>query len=253
MAKRKINAKEFVKDVRDGAHRNALMVKYELSPRQLDSLYEKLRQKGILPKEEVAEAPVAHTEASLTTQAPVGECPSCGLTMNAPATQCPRCGGSLTAKQPPPVATMEPGQPGYAAGYGTPQTTGMTTGSDDYDDEVPDWDWESLQPYAYGAAGYAVLLLLASIFGFGPHVLIIGLVCLGIYSFVYNIVILYHAFTTNILWGFLVLCFGPGSIIFVLVHYNLLYRGKIAPKLWFASLLLLPAMAFFLALSGPGR
>ena len=51
MAGRKINAKEFAKDVAEGMSWMALMARYDVSDSQLEALMEKVRAAGLLPAE----------------------------------------------------------------------------------------------------------------------------------------------------------------------------------------------------------
>lgn len=55
MAKRKINAKELVEDVRAGMDDSAMMRKYNLSPEQLEMVFEKLVEADFITMQELYE------------------------------------------------------------------------------------------------------------------------------------------------------------------------------------------------------
>lgn len=96
--KRKINAKEVLKDIKAGMLDNALMNKYELSPGQLKSLKKKMVDAGYLkpPKpEEVAPAAESPIVGEFTT------CPACGFGQAGEFDECPRCGVVMSKYEPP--------------------------------------------------------------------------------------------------------------------------------------------------------
>lgn len=98
MPKKKINAKEVVRDIKAGMHNNALMQKYELSPGQLKGLIKKLEDAGLIKPPEPEElAPDAHD----TFDEPYMTCPACGYGQNGEFDDCPRCGVVVSKYEPP--------------------------------------------------------------------------------------------------------------------------------------------------------
>jgi hypothetical protein len=112
VSKKKINAKEVLKDIKAGMLDNALMNKYELSPGQLKSLKKKLVDAGFLkPPEPEVVAPAAESpiDYAFTT------CPACGYGQAGEFDDCPRCGVVISKyeppKQPPPPQQTPEGAP----------------------------------------------------------------------------------------------------------------------------------------------
>ncbi|MDQ7785022.1 MAG: hypothetical protein RDU20_19210 [Desulfomonilaceae bacterium] len=99
MAKKKINAKEVVKDIESGMASNALMGKYDLSPGQLESLMKKLEAAGLLQRQEPPEQPPPPAEAPIAYS--FFSCPSCGLDADEEFDECPRCGVVVSKYEPP--------------------------------------------------------------------------------------------------------------------------------------------------------
>ncbi|MEW6347701.1 MAG: hypothetical protein AB1646_01450 [Thermodesulfobacteriota bacterium] len=118
--KRQVSAKEVVTDLRAGKTDLELMRKYELSPKGLESLLNKLVQKGIVApaeldsrKSRVTSAPEARpAEPRTRPQAPQPtssfKCPSCGLPQAGDSEECPRCGLVLRKQQESPMRDQPP-------------------------------------------------------------------------------------------------------------------------------------------------
>jgi hypothetical protein len=87
MAK-KISAKAVLKDIHAGMHQTALMAKYELSPRQLQSLFKKLIDAGLLEPPEHPEPD--HAGSSRTDT--IAICPGCQTPLSELDDECPKCG-----------------------------------------------------------------------------------------------------------------------------------------------------------------
>lgn len=99
VAKKKINAKEVLSDIKSGMRDNALMGKYHLSPGQLASLMEKLRSAGLLDRPEPEEpAPVEEARIDYS----FFSCPACGFGEGGQFDECPRCGVVVSKYEPPP-------------------------------------------------------------------------------------------------------------------------------------------------------
>lgn len=110
MAKKKINVKEVLADVKAGMHDNALMNKYDLSPGQLKSLMSKLQQAGLWEPPEPEPDQVSSSGLTTTPYEAMFTCPACGLNATGEHTECPRCGVVLSKYEPPPAP--EPGSEG---------------------------------------------------------------------------------------------------------------------------------------------
>ncbi len=110
MAKKKINAKEVLNDIKAGMRDNALMGKYDLSPGQLKSLMNKLEAAGLLERPE-PEKPAPVGEAAIDYS--FFACPACGFSGGDQFDECPRCGVVVSKyeppKNPPPTELPVPG------------------------------------------------------------------------------------------------------------------------------------------------
>ncbi len=88
MAKRTINAKEILVDIKAGMDNAALMEKYQLSEKGLQSLFKKLVDAGVLKQREQDIRP---SEPEKVVEA-AWKCSQCGKTQPKPFDQCPECG-----------------------------------------------------------------------------------------------------------------------------------------------------------------
>ncbi|GEM_PF-1835328 len=88
MKKRKIKVAAVLEDIRSGMRDDALMLKYELSPRQLQGLLRRLEEGGLLTREDYA------TDFTISGKSPDGafRCPSCGKPLSGTSDVCPHCG-----------------------------------------------------------------------------------------------------------------------------------------------------------------
>jgi hypothetical protein len=89
MAKRTLDAKEILDDIKAGMDSTALMEKYQLSKKGLQSLFKKLMDAGVLKpkKREPEESTPAPEEAAASTW----KCPICGNPQTTQYNQCPEC------------------------------------------------------------------------------------------------------------------------------------------------------------------
>ncbi len=89
MEKRKITAREVLKDIRAGMDDAALMRKYQLSAQGLQSVLNKMVQAGIVDEEELdARVPLSDR----TVDIGLFICPACGNIQGREFIECPRCG-----------------------------------------------------------------------------------------------------------------------------------------------------------------
>ena len=84
----RVKAEEAQKDIRSGMDDRALMNKYELSPKGLQSLFEKLVAQGFLDRTEIEDRSMGRAVTGPTRY----RCPSCGLIEYEPFDECPKCG-----------------------------------------------------------------------------------------------------------------------------------------------------------------
>jgi hypothetical protein len=87
-AKRTINAKEALSDIRSGMTPDELMQKYRLSSKGLDALFRKLEGAGLLQKNELHR----RTNDSAKAMHVAWKCPSCGAAQTREYAECPQCG-----------------------------------------------------------------------------------------------------------------------------------------------------------------
>jgi len=87
MEKRIVNAKQVLDDIRAGVDDAALMAKYQLSEKGLQSLFKKLVDGGVLKPEEVEKRTALPEKAVASTW----KCPICGNPQNTHYDKCPEC------------------------------------------------------------------------------------------------------------------------------------------------------------------
>ncbi len=88
MSPRKISAQQVVEDIEAGMQDTALMVKYDLNPKQLRGLLRRLHKAGLVHFDETGPVePIGRASVQLTF-----ECPSCGQTELDEFDECPSCG-----------------------------------------------------------------------------------------------------------------------------------------------------------------
>jgi len=95
--KKKIDAKQFVRDVEAGMHATSLMAAYGLSPSELQKVFKKLEEKGMLKPSK----PVDKTPAQAPRNQKTFACPSCGASHSEPFDECPNCGLVLSKIREP--------------------------------------------------------------------------------------------------------------------------------------------------------
>ncbi len=89
MEKRKLTARDILKDIRSGADDAALMKKYHLSAQGLQSVFSKLVKAAVVTEQELDErVPVSERTVELGLYV----CPACGNIQGKEFTECPRCG-----------------------------------------------------------------------------------------------------------------------------------------------------------------
>ncbi len=96
MAKRAINGKQFVRDVRSGLTDSDLMGKYVLTHKQLYIIYEKLLAAGRLDPSDIEDHETSAFQATVELTA---TCPFCGSLKFIESDVCARCGKAGTAKR----------------------------------------------------------------------------------------------------------------------------------------------------------
>ena len=87
MEKRIVNAKQALDDIKAGMDDAALMGKYQLSEKGLQSLFKKLVEGGVLKQEEVEKRTPLPEKAVVSTW----KCPICGNPQNTQYDKCPEC------------------------------------------------------------------------------------------------------------------------------------------------------------------
>jgi len=89
MAKVKIDARDVLKDIRDGLDDTALMTKYRLSGTGLQSLFSKLIEAGLLKRTDLDKR---MPNFEKTVELTMVKCPSCGMPQFSEFDECPQCG-----------------------------------------------------------------------------------------------------------------------------------------------------------------
>ena len=92
MPKRKINAHDVLADIRAGAGDFALMEKYNLSAKGLQSLFTKLAETGLIDSSKLLDQRIPESEMTVDL---VSRCPSCGYVQEKMFITCPKCGGKV--------------------------------------------------------------------------------------------------------------------------------------------------------------
>ena len=93
MKKRKINAKQVVRDIQLGLSDVEMMEKYELSSRGLQSLFEKVIAEGLVDPIDIEDRTPLH---SRTVTVNLYRCPACSMPQFDPFEVCPQCGVIVT-------------------------------------------------------------------------------------------------------------------------------------------------------------
>jgi hypothetical protein len=89
MAKRTLDAKEILDDIKAGMDSTALMEKYQLSKKGLQSLFKKLMDAGVMkPKRGGQEESTPAPEEAVAS---TWKCPICGNPQTTQYNQCPEC------------------------------------------------------------------------------------------------------------------------------------------------------------------
>jgi hypothetical protein len=89
MAKRTVDAKEILEDIKAGMDSTALMEKYQLSEKGLQSLFKKLKDAGVLkPKKREPEKTTSAPQEDVSS---AWKCPICGNPQTTQYNQCPEC------------------------------------------------------------------------------------------------------------------------------------------------------------------
>ncbi len=81
-----VNARQILEDVHSGMDNQSLIKKYQLSERQLHTIFEKLIEKGLLQRSELDKRRV------MTGVPSAWKCPSCNMPQLKPFDVCPQCG-----------------------------------------------------------------------------------------------------------------------------------------------------------------
>ena len=102
VAKRTISTKEILADIKAGMDDAALMEKYWLSGKTLQSLFKKLVDTGVLRQNDLEK----RTLMSEKSYAIAWECPACGAPQTKAYDECPRC-GVVTAKFKPAIRVWD--------------------------------------------------------------------------------------------------------------------------------------------------
>lgn len=89
MPKRKIDAREALRDIRKGMSDEDLMEKYSLSAQGLQSLFHKLVEAGLITQYELDDRSPLVTR---TVALDIFRCPSCGMPQFEKFDICPQCG-----------------------------------------------------------------------------------------------------------------------------------------------------------------
>jgi uncharacterized Zn finger protein (UPF0148 family) len=102
MTKVKIDARDVLKDIRDGLDDTALMKKYRLSGAGLQSLFSKLIEAGLIKR---ADLDKRMPNFEKTVELTIVKCPSCGMPQFSAFDVCPQCGvivkKFLEGREPP--------------------------------------------------------------------------------------------------------------------------------------------------------
>ena len=177
MDKRKITAREVVKDIRAGADDQTLMKKYQLSAQGLQSVFGKLVKAGAITSTEVEER-VPITERTVDLGLYI--CPACGNIQDKAFDECPRCGFI-----PPAIrkSREEIEEKKEAAGKKVPKTLFGQGGAGAARPEAAGAE-KKIRPTAAPLAGLSQLVLYCRILGVAAMVSY-GLIIVGVLAVVY--------------------------------------------------------------------
>ncbi len=247
MAPKKINAKEFAKDVGDGMHDHSLMVKYELSLSQLGSILKKLSEAGLIHEKSLAARAGGPDGSKKNEEDLTKTCPNCGSPTKADRDECDRC-GVVFSKIERDEAFSAQQSPSHAHRLS---------------DEIAQSQTDKIAGYFYAEDGerkevvrkkrlwtictvlaVVVVSFLFALFGYSHQVVVSYTVGMALFIFLYYIVVLYYAFKQSILWGIFSLCFSPAAVLFVILNWNTIFAGKVLPRVWLALFVPLTILSF---------
>ena len=89
MAKVRIDAREFLKDIREGLDDTALMTKHRLSATGLHSVFSKLIEAGLIKQSDLDQRMPYYAKTVALT---VFKCLACGMPQLSEFDECPQCG-----------------------------------------------------------------------------------------------------------------------------------------------------------------
>ncbi len=93
-------------------------------------------------------------------------------------------------------------------------------------------------------SGDSGIELFVRFIGYSKQVVVAYTLAVALFIFFYYLVVLYYAFKQSTLWGIFALCFSPASILFVILHWNTIFEGKILPRIWLALFVPLTILSF---------
>ena len=115
MSRRKINAKELVKDIQHGMIDEELMEKYHISPAALQNFFQQLVAAGWLE------------QAELDQRNEVFTCPSCEWSSHKEFKECPKCGTNIWEPHKKPLQTKSTAAASTQIGFSSAKTPAAET------------------------------------------------------------------------------------------------------------------------------
>jgi hypothetical protein len=259
VTKRSLNARVIAEEVRKGLHDNEIMRNHELSPAQLGKVYEKLLAANLIDESHLDGRPFWRTAQSSTDpprptegHPPVsgvqsiapGTCPRCGTPYMRRVDECPHCrvvfsrledqheGSEGSGPQPRAYSRQDGGLSNETlAGYFYAEA-----------EEVQEAKQKERRWIISAAIALAVLPFVFALFGYGKQIVLVYSLGLALFVFLYYMVVVYYAFRQGLAWGLLCLCFSPGAIVFVFLHWQTIFREKMLARVWLALFLPLTIM-----------
>jgi len=176
MDKRKITAREVVKDIRAGADDQTLMKKYQLSAQGLQSVFGKLLKAGVVSQDELEDrVPMSERTVDLGLYI----CPACGNIQDKAFDECSRCGfvppSARKAKEEVKDKKVVAGRKGPQTGFGRKILSATQTEAAGFEKEI--------QPTAL--IGLSKLVLYCRILGIAA-IVSYGLIIAGVLAVMYR-------------------------------------------------------------------
>jgi hypothetical protein len=167
------------------------------------------------------------------------KCPSCGAKRKGDEAECGQCGAVFAKFHSESLPSST--QSARDSGLSTDKIAGYFYAEDAERKEAAR---KKRLWIIYTAVATVALSFFFVLIGYGKQVVVAHTLAVALFMFFYYLVVLYYAFKRSTLWGIFALCFSPAAILFVILHWNTIFEGKILPRIWLALFVPLTILSF---------